>query len=419
MASEYDCEDALASAPEQRGKQKEGLPEGSDQQAEIQSLPGFGTAEYWEQEYKELRHPAIVACGGSNPDSTVDPSSYDWLAEWHDLGWLICNDILSHSFDKRILHLGNGTSSMPEDLYKLGFSTGRYAQVATDVSGSCVACMRAKYEAAHIPQDSLHFVLADACDLLVPVGSGCARAAMECHEDLLKPDYDRCHDDAEMRKTIFADARYDLVFEKSTLDALQCHDDRHALMILGLLKEAHRVLKPDGVFLSVSIYPPPILSCYLNLRCFGWRISCFPLLDDSRSSLDDTILDEGGSGSASGLLASGVVSKSPDADPVPHDHSLELERLKRRYLILKAASVAAREEEGGSIPPTAANGAGGSCSAGGPSRPRRRTFHYCYICTSKSDEAMAKFWPETYAAVSAAPGEDPGKALLADTDISW
>lgn len=89
------------------------------------------------------------------------------------------------------------------------------------------------------------------------------------------------------RRRLFADASFDLVYEKATIDALLCHDDRHAVLILFLLKEVHRVMKENAIYLCVSMHPPPQMLCFLRLPCFGWRVRVVDILDESTAARPD------------------------------------------------------------------------------------------------------------------------------------
>lgn len=289
-----------------------------------ESLPSFGSAEYWESEYSQ---------------NVKTEEIHDWLLEWDDVGWLLCS-LLNHDRSKTILHLGNGNSVVPEELHKLGYTR----QIATDISLSCTSHMQDR-----LMDTSVQFLQADACDL--------------------------------QPKDLFADATFDLVFEKSTLDALECNDDKHALLMLSLLKEAHRVLKPGGTFLSISMFPPKCLNVFLRLRCFGWRISCIPLRQISVEA---------------GKCPSSNAEQSQQSLPYVDGDGVEaaMEQLKARY-----------EELATTL-----------CQAQQPGERKRQNYHYCYICTNKNDEAMQEHWKEIFETMSKAPDESPPKRFAEDCD---
>lgn len=54
---------------------------------------------------------------------------------------------------------------------------------------------------------------------------------------------------------MFKDNQFDILIDKSTIDALLCGDDSF-LMTAKMLKEAQRVLKVGGVYLAISYGSP-------------------------------------------------------------------------------------------------------------------------------------------------------------------
>lgn len=55
--------------------------------------------------------------------------------------------------------------------------------------------------------------------------------------------------------TKYAHEQFDMVLDKSTLDALTCSDDPY-LNIARMLQEVHRVLHRDGIYLVISYSTP-------------------------------------------------------------------------------------------------------------------------------------------------------------------
>eukprot|EP00928_Gymnodinium_smaydae_P020116 TRINITY_DN17771_c0_g1_i1.p1 TRINITY_DN17771_c0_g1~~TRINITY_DN17771_c0_g1_i1.p1 ORF type:complete len:324 (+),score=57.91 TRINITY_DN17771_c0_g1_i1:49-972(+) len=302
------------------------------------SAPCFGSADYWEEEY--------AAC-------TED--RYDWLCDWEDIGWFLC-ETLMHEREKRILHIGSGTSTCPEQLHSMGYTN----QIATDIALTCIDGMKAKVpDAAHI------FVQADACDL--------------------QPRY------------LFSDGTFDLVFEKSVFDALECDDDEHAVKVLLMMKEVHRVLKMNGgIFLMISMHNPETVDRFLVLRCFDWKVTCIPL----RASAETKQADE--------TEASACVT------------SIDLEEMKRRYLELSAGvlpmscadvTLMLKNERREYCEKMEELARQGITDPALKRSVRRQHYHFLYICKKGDNEMMDRHWLDVYQAVLASPDSAPSLSL--------
>jgi len=139
--------------------------------------------------------------------------------EWYSLDWRILNSTLGPriSASARVLHVGIGNSDLASQMYDAGFRS----QVACDISSEVVRQMRERYVAL---APHLEFAAEDATNLSFP------------------------------------DESFDLVLEKATLQALgserQCglgeEGCRPSPAEDALITEAFRVLKPGGLFASVS-----------------------------------------------------------------------------------------------------------------------------------------------------------------------
>lgn len=53
----------------------------------------------------------------------------------------------------------------------------------------------------------------------------------------------------------YADESFDMVLDKSTLDALTCSDEPY-MQVARMLHSIYRILKPDGVYLIISYSTP-------------------------------------------------------------------------------------------------------------------------------------------------------------------
>ena len=79
----------------------------------------------------------------------------------------------------------------------------------------------------------------------------------------------------------FDDETFDVVFDKSTMDCIFCCDKSNE-MIAEMMKEAWRVLKPGGIFLSLSLHDAKKVVPFVELdsdgNCFDWAdIETFPI----------------------------------------------------------------------------------------------------------------------------------------------
>jgi len=161
-------------------------------QEEVESLT---TIQYWDSRYKEEEH-------------------VEWLLDSEKLGKRV-EEVAASRWGKeaRILHLGCGTSLLPQHLHKLGYTR----VVNVDNSPVCISSMSQRFP-------HLTFKLMDLNDL-------------QCGEQT-----------------------FDMVVEKSTLDTLisDCSQGREEgkLLVERGLKEVNKVLRPDGVFVSVSLLSP-------------------------------------------------------------------------------------------------------------------------------------------------------------------
>jgi len=154
------------------------------------------TIQYWDSRYREEEH-------------------VEWLLDSEQLGKRVEEVAAASRWGKeaRILHLGCGTSLLPQHLHKLGYTR----VVNVDNSPVCISAMSQRFP-------HLTFKLMDLNDLK------------------------------------YGEQTFDMVVEKSTLDTLisdcsQGREEGKLLVEKGLL-EVCKVLRPGGVFLSVSLLSP-------------------------------------------------------------------------------------------------------------------------------------------------------------------
>lgn len=248
-----------ADAPVEEGVEKPGASKQLPASVPL-SLPEFGSKQHWDDEYDKEDEPY-----------------YDWVLGYAEIGHLL-DALLGREPGKKILHLGSGNSSLPENLYCAGYRD----QVVTDISGKCMRLMQERSAEKNIHE--IRYEYGDACDLLkteeadlqvnpprklemlgvaAPDGSAGSVLSAEVDDD---------EEELARRRRLFQNDHYDLVFEKSTLDAMLCDDGDHAVKIVLLLREAWRSMKSKtGIFLCVSMHPPGQVEMYFRLPCWGWR----------------------------------------------------------------------------------------------------------------------------------------------------
>ncbi|CAJ1428340.1 unnamed protein product [Effrenium voratum] len=178
-----------------------------------QELPDFGEGSYWEEHY--------VKAAAEGEDV------YDWLVGWTQLQWIL-EPLMGRDPRCAVLHLGNGNSPLPEEMFDAGYKD----QTAVDISEAATLHMAARNR----QRASIRWITAD-CRNLIQIPSD----------------------------------HYPLVVDKSTLDAFFCND-QHALAIMEFLKEAYRVTATGGTFVSVSMHRPKAVLPWLRHRLFRWRM---------------------------------------------------------------------------------------------------------------------------------------------------
>jgi len=163
--------------------------------AENRPKPRFADKEYWEERYKNTKR-----------------EHFDWYGTWASSSSVtIKPHVVSHfpSNVSTILNIGCGNSRMPQELADDGYPE----VISIDISDVAVEKMATKF--AHIP--GLKFLQMDAT------------------------------------KMTFQDNSFDVVFDKGTLDALYTGS---AEMVKNVIPEVYRVLRPGGIFVSVTFGAP-------------------------------------------------------------------------------------------------------------------------------------------------------------------
>ena len=157
----------------------------------------YGSANYWENRY-----------------CLASPTEYfDWLEDHRSLLTLLPHS-LNHDLSSAILNIGCGNGAIQEHLYELGYTN----IINNDISPTLILNMNAMN--AQKGYHKMEYQVMDVTDM----------SAYPAHH-------------------------FDLVMDKSTLDALTCSDDPY-LNVAKMLQEVYRVLKPNGVYFIVSYSSP-------------------------------------------------------------------------------------------------------------------------------------------------------------------
>ena len=163
-------------------------------------------------------------------------AEYEWFRGYEAFRHLVERELKP---DDRVLVLGAGNSRLSEDLWRL--SNIQHVE-STDLSTTVVERMQADAVARGLPS-TLHWSVAD------------------------------------MRQLPYPSDTFDAVVEKGTLDCLltvvrdpwNLPDDVKTTC-RQTLQEAHRVLKPDGCFLSITFSAPHFRRRLLRDGHFTWRV---------------------------------------------------------------------------------------------------------------------------------------------------
>lgn len=139
---------------------------------------------------------------------------YDWYGTWNTPGYLaIRPHLLPHlppnAQRGSVLNVGCGNSRLTEELIDDGYTD----VMSIDISGIAIEKMTQKFSG----RAGMSFLKMDATQMS------------------------------------FADGSFDLVFEKGTLDAMYTGASH---MVRQVVEESFRVLRPGGVFISVTFGPP-------------------------------------------------------------------------------------------------------------------------------------------------------------------
>lgn len=155
-------------------------------------MPNYGDPIYWEQRYRRQAG-----------------RTFDWLEDFASLQPIINNIVPKTS---KIMQLGCGNAMMSSDMYDAGW----HFIDNIDISEVCIEQMKE----SNLERRLMKWKVADALSM---------------------PEY--------------KDESYDVVIEKSTLDAILC-GDKSFLNAAKMLKEVQRILKTGGLYIIISYGSP-------------------------------------------------------------------------------------------------------------------------------------------------------------------
>ena len=155
-------------------------------------MPNYGDKKYWVERYDEQ-----------------NGTTFDWLEDYESIKPILEN--LKIKKESRILNVGCGNSEFSEKMFDEGFNHNYNIDICQNV----IDFMKSRNK----DKKGLHFDVMDVCDMT------------------------------------YKDETFDLIIDKSTIDALLCGD--HSFMIVAkMLKEISRVLKTGGYYVIISYGKP-------------------------------------------------------------------------------------------------------------------------------------------------------------------
>ena len=176
-------------------------------------MPNYGDKKYWVERYDEQ-----------------SGTTFDWLEDYESIKPIIDN--IGIKKDARILNVGCGNSEFSEKMYDEGF----IHNYNIDICQNVIDFMKARNK----DKSGLHYEVMDVCDMT------------------------------------YKDETFDLIVDKSTIDALLCGD--HSFLIVAkMLKEISRVLKTGGYYLIISYGQPENRMLHLERDHLDFNIQIYTI----------------------------------------------------------------------------------------------------------------------------------------------
>mmetsp|Transcript_43960 Transcript_43960/g.70279 ORF Transcript_43960/g.70279 Transcript_43960/m.70279 type:complete len:234 (+) Transcript_43960:70-771(+) len=176
--------------------------------------------DYWDKRYRK------------------DPSPFEWLRGFHELKDLI-HEVTNGNPKANILHTGCGNSLLPEEMYEHGYHS------IVNIDNSSVAIEQMASRNQH--RIDMQWLVMDCVDLK------------------------------------FEDGSFDLVIDKSVIDAMAC-GDQASLVIASYMTEVQRILRPGGVFLCITYGSPDTRLEHFQHRHLEFNVLQREIRSDGESS---------------------------------------------------------------------------------------------------------------------------------------
>ena len=176
-------------------------------------MPNYGDKKYWEERYDEQ-----------------NGTTFDWLEDYESIKPIIDN--LGIKKESRILKLGCSNNEFSEKMFDEVY-THNYN---IDICQNVIEFMKTRNK----DRKGLHFDVMDASDMA------------------------------------YKDETFDLVIDKSTIDAILCGD--HCFMLVAkMLKEISRVLKTGGYYIIISYGNPETRMVHLERDHLAFEIQIYTI----------------------------------------------------------------------------------------------------------------------------------------------
>ena len=188
-------------------------------------MPNYGDPKYWEKRYEKQR------------DTT-----FDWLETYETLK-TIMNDF---GFDKskiKTLMLGCGNAEISYDMYEDGYKNIENI----DISKQVINQMSNKYSST-----SMSWKVMD------------------------------------VRKMKYENNTFDLIVDKSTIDAILCGDSSFVNVAI-MINEVQRVLKVGGIYMIISYGHPENRVFHLERENLGFDLSVYSIKKDYKTENDNDL----------------------------------------------------------------------------------------------------------------------------------